>query len=40
MIKIVKDFLPRPLFDYMKKVVENENGDQFVCASFGWKEVA
>ena len=21
-------------------VVENENGDQFVCASFGWKEVA
>ena len=21
-------------------VVENETGDQFVCASFGWKEVA
>tara|TARA_B100000963_G_scaffold1722_1_gene1289 strand:+ start:13880 stop:14227 length:348 start_codon:yes stop_codon:yes gene_type:complete len=21
-------------------VVENENGDQFVCASVGWKEVA
>tara|TARA_B100000427_G_C15458786_1_gene573044 strand:- start:31 stop:723 length:693 start_codon:yes stop_codon:yes gene_type:complete len=26
MIKIIQDFLPRPLFDYMKLVVENEQG--------------
>jgi len=26
MIKIIQDFLPRPLFDYIKKVVENEKG--------------
>ena len=26
MIKIIQDFLPRPLFDYMKQVVENERG--------------
>ena len=26
MIKIIQDFLPRPVFDYMKLVVENERG--------------
>tara|TARA_B100001250_G_scaffold369926_1_gene353743 strand:- start:75 stop:764 length:690 start_codon:yes stop_codon:yes gene_type:complete len=26
MIKIIQDFLPRPLFDYMKLVVESEKG--------------
>ena len=26
MIKIIQDFLPRPLFDYMKLIVENEKG--------------
>ena len=26
MIKIIQDFLPRPLFDYMKSVVDNEKG--------------
>ena len=24
MIKIIKDFLPKPLFQYMKRIVENE----------------
>ena len=26
MIKVIQDFLPRPLFDYMKRLVENEQG--------------